>query len=433
MKTIFITLLLMVIFTLNAELSLQEAKQIALQNNPELLSVESSLKSAILDKYSSYLNFIPSSTLSGSYQESRKFFEFEEYTGNYSLSISQPVFKGGKVWYGHKTKRNNESIARETFNLQLQTTLSGVETRYFSVLEAQDALESSQKDLKSTETNLQSAELRFSTGTISNTELLRFKSELASKQVSVLQSETAYTTALNELENYLQISIENGISEIEPDQYKELTDFLQGIDDSETERLINLLSEEAIENNPSLKISSLNRENSVNSKKMSVGEFLPTVSLSYSKRWNYYDYQSDNENEGISLNFSMPIFPLADKALSVGKAHQGVKKTEYQHKSTSDNILLSIKKNFLTLITSAKMMDSAALALQFAEETYQQTQVKFNTGMVTANDLLNVEVTLISTRNQFTTSFYNLLRAKSALMEQLGFTDDLQLTEVFFR
>ncbi|MDD3050685.1 MAG: TolC family protein [Candidatus Cloacimonetes bacterium] len=430
MKIIFITLLLMVILTLNAELSLQEAKQIALQNNPELLSVESSLKSAILDKYSSYLTFIPSSTLSGSYQESRKFFEFEEYAGSYSLSISQPVFMGGKIWYGHKTKRNNESIARETFNLQIQTTLSGVETRFFAVLEAQDALESSQKDLKSTETNLQSAELRFSTGTISNTELLRFKSELASKQVSVLQRETAYNTALNELENYLQTSIENGISEIEPDQYKELTDFLQGIDDSDTDRLIRLLSEEATENNSSLKISDLNRRNSVNSKKISVGEFLPTVSLSYSKRWNYYDLQSDNQNEGISLNFSMPIFPLADKALSVGKAHQVVKKTEYQHKSTSDNILLSIKKNFLTLITSAKMMESAALALEFAEETYQQTQVKFNTGMVTANDLLNVEVTLISARNQFTTSFYNFLRAKSALMQQLGYTDDIQLADI---
>ena len=52
----------------------------------------------------------------------------------------------------------------------------------------------------------------------------------------------------------------------------------------------------------------------------------------------------------------------------------------------------------------------------------------FANGIITANELLSIEIMFTSAQNQYTNSFYNYLRAKSNLQLVMGI-EDLQILE----
>jgi outer membrane protein TolC len=71
--------------------------------------------------------------------------------------------------------------------------------------------------------------------------------------------------------------------------------------------------------------------------------------------------------------------------------------------------------------------------MSYSQETYDQMKERFALGANTANDLLFVEVMFTSAQNQYTSSFYNYLRAKSNLMLIMGEEDPQILEKIINR
>ncbi len=77
------------------------------------------------------------------------------------------------------------------------------------------------------------------------------------------------------------------------------------------------------------------------------------------------------------------------------------------------------------------MVYSAKIALDFAEETYEQMFVRYENNIISSQDLLDVEILLTSSRNQYINSYYDFLRAKSSLLNQMGEKNENKLFKLF--
>ncbi len=436
MKKILLSIIVILLsMSLTAQsLSLDEAKKLALKNNPDLLSQQQATKASKNSLWQSYINLIPTASLSGNYSkydEPRLMMGSEpaEESKSYGYTIDQPVFNGGKLWLGARMSNDGYKISEESLKSKTLSTIADVESKYFSVLENQVLLEISQKDLLSSQTNVEIAQIRYDTGTLSKAEYLQLQSELAVKEVTLIQIENLYQISLLELANYLQIEKVKELAEIPIEIHQPTLDELSSKSISELDEMTNAIIDIGEANNPSLKISEISVDTNKKSLLLAGGNFLPSVNLQYSNSWSKYDYQEDFIESGqLGVYLSIPIFPLADNGLEVAKANHNLKQSKYALESVNNTIILSLRSSLINLVAAAKTVRSSKLAMEYSKETYAQMKERFTHGVITANDLLSTEVMFTSAQNQYTTSFYNFLRAKSTLQLLMG-TEDPQILE----
>ncbi|MCD6177479.1 MAG: TolC family protein [Candidatus Cloacimonetes bacterium] len=431
-----LTIILLSIISISlSALTLDEAKKLALKNNPDLLAQQQATKASKNNLWQAYLNLIPSASLTGNYLKYDEPVlmgpEPVEESKSYGYSITQPVFNGGKIWLGARMANDGHKISKESLKNKTISTLVDVESKYFKVLENQILLEISQKDLLSSQTNVEIAQIRFDAGTLSKAEFLQLQSELAGKEVTRIQIENLYQISLLELANFLQIDKVTELTEIPIESHQPILDKLSKKSLSELNEMINMIINIGLENNPSLKMSEISVNTNKKSLLMAGGNFLPSVNLQYSNNWAKYDFQDDYHESGqIGINLSIPIFPLVDNGLEVAKANHNLKQSKYALETISDGVKLSLQSSLINLVAAAKTVISSKLAMEFSKETYDQMKERFTYGIITANDLLSAEVMFTSAQNQYTTSFYNFLRIKSTLQLLIGIEDPQILEEI---
>ncbi len=424
--------LLLVQLIIAEPLTLESARKLALNSNPDLLGQQEDNLSSKNMLWNSYLSLIPTASISAGYslldEEDIDMMTGERYDSstNYGVQINQPIFNGGKIWLGSRIANDSYKISKHSLTAATLGTIAQVESKYFSVLENKALLEVTRKDMQTSIANVETAKIRYDSGSLSKADYLQFQAQNASKHVLLIQRETLYHTSLMELANFLQIAEVTVLQDIPIVNYSTNLKHLQDTDIIGAKQISERFVKQGQAESPNLKISEISVKTSEKSRLIAGGNLLPSVNLIYSKRWNKMDFEEDyNEGNGsLGVNFSMPIFPIVNNGLELVKANHNLKKAKYSYESGKDGVELNIRTSVLNLISVAKTVKSSELAREFSRETYDQMQERFRSGLITANDLLSAEVTYTTAQNQYTSSFYNYLRAKSSLMQLIGSTDD---------
>jgi len=430
-KCIIIILILLMSASLSAlDLTLELAKELAIQNYPGYLSQIEALKSAQSGRWNAYSSLLPSASLNASQTR----YNPDQTVGvnkadklsTYGFSITQPIFNGGKIWLGARMQEDAVKIAQENLRMTKLGTLAGVESQYFSVLQNQQLMNIAQRDLESSKTNLEIAKAKYDSGILSKGDYLQIQAEKTNKIVSVLQMKNLYQTSKMNLLNYLQIGSIGTIEPIDSTEYSSLLQRLQNVSLAEIDSISNSFVQYGMEHSPAIAMSNIAVNTSKKSLVMAGGNFLPSVNLSYSKNWHKYDFMSDYDNsESITLSASLPIFPIVDNLTSFTQAHHSLKKSQYDYKYTEDGVVTGIKAQFLSMVSYANSILAARVSRTQAGETYAQMQEHFTQGMISANELNSAQTLYLSTQNQYVQSLYDFLGAKSALLQQIGAEEDI--------
>lgn len=437
MKLIIFTIILITTFGLFA-LDLEEAKEIALENNSELLASEEAYKASSANLWQTYLTVVPTASISANttYYDDTLTTQnnLDEYdaASSYRLVVNQPIFNGGKLWLGAGMAKDAHKISRESYKSTRLSTISSLETKYFAVLKSKTLMDIAAKNLQNSVTNSEIAKAKYEAGSLSKAGYLQLQAEQANNEVSLIQAETLYKSSLLDLTNFLQLDSIESLQEIDKDKYKAELVLLKNLDSSRITELVNSIMNKGMIQNPTLKISERSLKTSEKSLLMAGGNFLPTFNLQYSKRWSKYDFE-DEYTDGtgeLGLNISLPIFPLADNGLEVAKARHNIKQAKHNLESAKNGIELAIKNSFLNMVSAAKTVYSSQLSLDFSKETYEQMKERFANGQITANELLSSEIMFTSAQNQVATSFYDYLTAKSLLLQLMGTEDAEQLDQI---
>ncbi len=437
MKQLIIAILLISVFGLDA-LNLQEAKDIALNSNPDLLAAQEANKASKNSLWEAYLSIIPTASLSGGYTRYDEEQIFQNTTNkydvfyNYQFVVNQPIFNGGKVWLGAAMAKDTNKISNESYLSTRLKTISSLEQKYYAVLKNQALLEIAQKNLQTSKTNTEIAKVKFEAGSLSKAGYLQLQAEQANKEVSLIQMEMLYQTSLLDLTNFLGIDKIDKLEEISRTDFQAELENLKKIDTIRIEHIVDEIMNIGLNQNPTMQISRLSMQTSDKLLWMAGGNFLPSINLQYSKSWMKYDFENEyDDNVGqLGLNVSIPIFPLIDNGLEVAKARHNLKQAKYNLDSAENGIELAIKSSVLNMVSTAKTIHASQLSLDYSYETYEQMKERFTNGQITANELLATEIMYTSAQNQVATSFYDYLSAKSSLLQLMGTEDAEQLNKI---
>ncbi len=447
MKKISLTIITIAIcFTLNSEiLTLKNAKEITLENNPEYLSKKYAFESAKWEEINSLSGLLPSASLTGSQIQMNPGMptmlnpipDDEKNTRSYGYSINQPLFLGGKLWFGYRISRDAKLMSEYALEEQKLKTISAVEEKYFNLLEADKILEISKEQLHSAGLNLEIAEIRYKMGTLSNVDLLKIQSDKAAKETELIQSETLYAMSYSGLKNYLQYSNDFEIENFDTTIYNELITNLNTFDKKQIDDIMNECFLISLNENYSIKTLKETKNMAKKSVSMAAGNFLPTLNLSYSQTWNKSWNQDQNESDSnyddskqLALTASIPIFPIADNFADYKKAKYEKRKTDEDYKSAESGIKLDLESSVLNLISSAKQVKASELTLNFTTKLHSQMEERFKNGMVSTSEMLDSEVMLKGAKMSNIQSSFSFIKAKSKLMLLLGMEEEKELIKL---
>ncbi len=422
-----------------APLSLEQAKAIALQNNPEYLSAKASFEAAKWGKNSSLGSMLPSLTLDGSYiymdpattvQSSSVSYTLNHDFRSVSLNLSQPLYLGGKLWQAYKINGIAENIARLSLRNQELSLYSKVEELYLNALQMQEIVKISELDLQSATRNLEIAQLKYDNGLISNADLLRLQSNKASKEVSGLQARTAMQLSLRSLTNYLNMDEVPTLIELDQSDNSLVQTSLQNFDNAQTDVLIDRAVNYATKHNIGIAINEQSVQISKRTYTMAKSSFLPTIMLIGSRTYSEngidrYEFEADNQ---LILSASIPLLPQYKNYAASRQAYYAMRQSELGSVSAKRGIRLGVESAVLGLISNVKQVNAATLALSYSEESYRQLQERFRNNMLSAGDLLDAELMVMSARTSLTNSRYSMLKSQTALMQALGTDDPMMLT-----
>jgi outer membrane protein TolC len=432
-KTLLILSLLLVTAWL-AALTQEEAKQLALQNNPKYQAQLNSYQSARWSSQQTFSNLLPSLSLSGSYIYLDPATSFSAgmttQTMNHdmrslSLSLSQPVFMGGKLWQAYKITKASEELSRLSLESTRLSILAEVETKYLSVLQLTELLNISSKDLQSSQQNLAIAQIRFDGGTLSYHDLLKIKGKAATKEVALIQSQTALELAKQDFSNFLSLTEWTDLQPVALADDNSLIQSMLSWDAEATASFTGKANAVAMQHNLGLKSAAQAVILSKRAYRIAKGTFMPTVVLSASRAFseNGFDRYEFNGKNTVALTASLPILPFWGNYSATKKAYYDVQKSSLDYRSAGDGINLAVKASALNLVSSARQINASRIALEYTQQTYEQLMERFRNNMLSATDILDAEVMLQAAQVNLTNSTYAWLKAKTALLQSLG-TDD---------
>jgi outer membrane protein len=420
--------------SLASALTLDEAKELALSKNPTYQAQLNSFKAAQWSSQGAFSNLLPSLSLTGTYvyldpatqiRSGNETLTMNHDLRSYSLNLSQPLFMGGKLWQAYKITKDGEEISRLALENTKLSVLNGVESRYLNVLQLQELLAISVKDLQSSKQNLEIAQVRFSSGTISQPELLRIKSKAAAKEVTLIQSQTALELAKQDLMNYL--SLGEG-PELQPVSLNQETDWLAALQNWNAEQVENF-SLQAVRlakaNNLTLQTAQKSHSIAKRSYSIAKGSFLPMVALALSRSYdeNGFDRYKFEGSNTLALTASLPLLPFLDNYSASRQAYYEVQKSSYDLTNADNNISLGVRSAALNLVSAARQINASQTALDYTQQTYDQLMERYRSNLLSTTDMLDAEVMLQAAETGLTNSRYGYLKAKSALLQVLGTSD----------
>lgn len=170
--------------------------------------------------------------------------------------------------------------------------------------------------------------------------------------------------------------------------------------------------EQAVANDPSLAIARLNADSAQEDVKSGFANVLPRVSASAtyglgskSESDETLALDFDNQNIGASLSLQQNIFVLAAfTAYDAVKVNATVKEMEVA--KAEQNLLVTVAEKYINALRAKEALDVLNAQLEAVERQYEQTEQRYEVGLVTITDVLDAEATLDQTK-------VSLIRAES--------------------
>lgn len=438
-KRFFLMLILIVLSPLWAQsISLEKALQLALENNPSWQAKLTEAELAQQNVSSATSNFLPSLKLDGAWlymdpaqtvQTSFGPIALNKDMRQFGFTLTQPLFLGGKAWQAYQMAKLGEQLTQVDLASERLGLIGEVNKLYLNLLQAQDMQKIAHLDRQSASLNLEIAQIKFDNGLLSNADLLRFKSQLASKDVMLLQAGTALQLSRLQLKNMLALDYLPEAEELDEIDNDPVLNSLEGCGADEVNAFTQRALRQGRETNSALKALEGSLELSRRGIQIAKASFLPSVILVGSSNFNENGierYKFNNSNQ-IMLTASLPLLPMFGNVAEHKKAELQHRKALLDVKAATDAIFLGTEAAVLNLVGAAKQFRASSIALEYTRQSYLQMQERFRMELISSKDLLDAELMLSAARISHSNAVFDYHKARIALMQLLAFETPQQL------
>jgi len=386
-------------------LTLNEAIEIGLKNNPEIKSAREKI-SAAKGRFWSGIS-LPSPEIGLSYEYVPVNTGLRNF-GERTFALSQSFeFPSNYFLRGSRLSKEEEILFYELKQGEIAIA-SQIKIAYYNVHAKKELLEIAEENLKIAEDFSRKADIRHNVGEGTNLERLTAKVQFTEAVNNLQSAKNELKTAFAKL-NY---SIGNGK---EKDEIFTLADSLSftPILKFTLEELYNL----SLSVNQQIKISELKVSTSLIEKTLAWSSLLPKFNLAYYKQ----TLDGDNGFYGASFGISVPLWFLFEQRGQIQEAAANVNIADSELQLVRNEIYVRLKTIYNDYENNLRQIELyISDILTQAEEVYRSASASYNAGEITYLEFLQARQTLISASSNYTNALFSYYRSIFTLEETIG-------------
>lgn len=440
-KILLLLCLLFIPFLLKAQvqsITIEEAVQIALENNYQLKQAENFRQLSDVQVRSARADFLPnlSASFSGNRQVGRQFIQedlsFDDRTTyglNGNISSSIVVFDG----FSNISNLRRAEADRASEELQLtrlrEDIMFNTASLYLQVVLNEELLKISESTLQASQSQLEQVRAQVEVGARPMVDLYNQESTVANDELSVIQRENALEVSKAQL---IRIMQDDSITDIETSMpsVEELS--LVPVN-------LNLrdLIDAALATRSDFRAQEYDIESNRQNYRLAKAQFLPTINANASIGARYSDQFSilgepipfsdqffdQNVTRSLGFNISIPIFNRLNTRASVEGAQVQLRNSELQLDNVRFQISEEVRQAYSDYQSIVKELESTEKSLRAAERAYETEQQRYEVGSSTLIELNLSNANYVQAQSSRIQAIYNFVFQEKLLDYFIGQLD----------
>lgn len=423
-------------------ITLQEAIDIALENNYQLKQVENNLELAESNIKNEYADYLPSVSgrLSGSRTSGQQFI-FDRFSegldpfvnvtsegASGSVGADIVIFDGFNNIHTLRASQQSKISREESLRRARENVIFTTASRYLQVLLDKQLLDISRENLATSEKQLEQVDAQVEVGSRPTVDLYNQEAQVANDELSVTQRQNSLNISKLLLVRQLQIDplveyefVVPEISEVQDSEILAMYDLTELIEQALMSRS-DIKSEEADINNLRYQV------------KIAKGNLYPTISASASISSRYSDQYSlagqdvsfsdqffdQQVNRSIGLSISVPLFQNWDRMYNIQASKVQLKNAELDLENTELQVIQEVTQAYNDYTSYSKELAAAEKSLIASEKAFETQQERYNVGASTLIELSQAQSTYVEAQSNYTQARYNLIFQEKLLDYYLG-------------
>ncbi|MEA3221604.1 MAG: TolC family protein [Thermodesulfobacteriota bacterium] len=421
-------------------LSIEDAINIALANNPAIKALEEEVYGREMDRRSSIANMLPKVKLTYGYarlkdapsfdlpaqseawlpvvNEQKPYYfnednpsdpknniVFDPATGtpalayipptpaqglevgtkdNYDFTIeaTQPIFTGGALWHSYKIAKSDVEVASVDKQRAIRELKLNVIETYYGLIEAKEFYEVAESGISSIAAHLNTAQAFYDQGMIPKNDLLEVQVRYAQAKQNLIMAENGVKLAESGLNLLLARDLSTPIVIGDEIPMEPLFDSL------------NVCTDKALGNRQELRSLRLQLGMSKRGEKIAKSVFVPSVAANYTyeRTGEDPDVEDDTWTAGIGLSWS--LFEGGSHYWQVSKAKSKITQLNHLIRAQRNQISLEVKSAYLSAEEAFARTKVATQAIDQAKENLRIQEDRYTLQVVTSTEVLDAQALL---------------------------------------
>ena len=416
-------------------LSLNQAIEIALSDNPTIKVADLEIERYDYVYKQTVSSLYPQVNVSGQYSLAIRNQQMAEglsfggkNTFNATASLSLPLF-APSVYRQMKLTKTQMAMAVESARANRIDMVAAVRSSFYNVLLAEQSMKVLQEAYETTQRVVDNTKELFENGLAAEYDYITAQVQLSNLKPQLLQAEKGIELTKLQLKMYLSIPEEVEINIIgELDNFRDNvlmhTDY--DVDLSKNTTIVNLeLQSELLDHQEKLiqttrmpTIAAFGQISYIGQERVNLGGLLGgmaggATTENQSKFWWQYPIN-------IGAQISIPLFAGFNKTNQIKAIRNQRAQLDVQRDYAERGVKLQVQQSINTLLTARETMLSNELTVEQAQKAYEISYTRYSAGAGTILELNNSLLTLTQAQLNYSQAIYDYLSAHAAYEKALG-------------
>lgn len=420
------------------KISLQEAIDIALENNYQLKKASNNLDLAEKGIYNEYADFLPSvsGNMNGFSSKGQQLVRrgntqvFEDNVTNGlrgDLSADMSIFNGFENIISLRISKADKLSSQESLQRAKENVIFNTASNFLQVLLDEELLEIAKENLASSQKQLEQVQAQVEVGSRPKVDLYNQESTVASNELTVTQRENNLKLSRLALIRQLQVDPQGRYEFVTPNFD---TDSVKV--QSDIPYTIGNLIDQALSSRSDLKSEMANLTTLELQLKQAKYNLLPSLSASASMSSSYNDqyfgggvsfsdqFYDQNFTTSVGLSLNIPIFSNWNRMYQIQTSKINLKNAKLDLEDTRLQIIQEVTQAHSDYVSYRKELQSTQKALKAAERTYVTQKQRYEVGAGTLIELSDANAQYVQAQADYAQSMYNLIFQRKLLDYYIG-------------
>jgi outer membrane protein TolC/preprotein translocase subunit SecF len=323
------------------------------------------------------------------------------------VTAIEPVFTGGRILSGNRLAK----VGVEVTNLQLAVTNNEVlletEKQYWQILDLKEKLRTLDRYIFMLDTLHKEVQDAKTAGLITQNDLLKVELKQNELKMNRLKLVNGITLAKMAFCQYLGV------------EYQEKVDFIGALPKAESSALFYTDHQSALQRRNEYKLLQKSTQAEKLQTRLQLGEYLPQVSVGAGAQYTNID-DSNKNNEFV---FGMVQIPISDYWEAAHKLKDRQIKEKINSNLVKDNtekLLLQMQQAQNTFDESYEQVMLAETSIRQAQENLTESENNYGAGIIQVSDLLEAQAQLQQSSDQYTDALIQYQTSKVNYLQVCG-------------